>query len=526
MRKGSFIYRWREEILAGLLGGLLLALSFPPFKTRVFSLVALVPLLRYFLIVFPRFSWRKGALARGFWAGFIYGISFFSILLFWIANLIPESVINMSWVMVPALILLIMYLALFPALFSLAIAWFVRRFGTRAIFLAPAFWALTEFIRSSGELAFSWGLISSSLVPYPIAMQGLSFYGPFGFSMILVLVNVLAACVLFSGSDRARTWSLSALVLLIGAHLWYGAARMSSIDNEAVRQKITNVAVIQPNLDLGIKWNPQYRDSIFAEIESLTEEAAEKGAEVVIFPETAAPVSISHSSRYRNWLKNIASNSNVELFIGYITHIKEGGRWRSYNACGLIDQGGVFKAQYQKVNLLPFGERIPFSQYFSFLEKADFGQANFKRGEHMTVFDSTGGKFGTLICFESTFSDYARKYVKKGAQFLVNITNDGWFGSARGPLQHAETAVLRAIENGVTLVRSANTGVSMSVDPAGRIRDSIGLNKDGMMIVPVRLLEKLTFYCKYGQLSFFMMFFANLLIFLMPAFFMKHGRFK
>ncbi|HSG27287.1 MAG TPA: apolipoprotein N-acyltransferase, partial [Candidatus Krumholzibacterium sp.] len=177
-------------------------------------------------------------------------------------------------------------------------------------------------------------------------------------------------------------------------------------------------------------------------------------------------------------------------------------------------------------NLLPFGERIPFSQYIPGLEKMDFGQANFKKGENQTVFDSTGGKFGTLICFESTFSDYTRRYVKKGAEFIVNITNDGWFGSARGPLQHAETAVLRAIENGVSVIRSANTGVSLSIDPVGRIRDSIGLNREGIMIVPVKLLEKLTFYCKYGQLSFFVMFAINMLIFIAPAFFQKRGSFR
>jgi apolipoprotein N-acyltransferase len=526
LNKGSFIFRWREELLAGSLGGILLAMSFPPFPTRILAIIALVPILRYFLVVFPRLDWRAGALKRGFFTGFFFGLSFFTVLLFWITNLIPASAINMSWVMFPAFILLTLYLACFPALFALALAWFVKRFGPRAVFVAPAFWALTEFMRSSGEMALSWGLVSSALVPYPIAMQGLSLYGPFGFSMILVLVNVLITFVFFYRSNRGRVWSLTCLILLIGSHLWYGAARISNLDKTSDTARYSNVAIVQPNLDLEIKWKPEYRDSIFTEIENMAMKAAASRPDVVIFPETAAPVSISHSTRYRTWLKKIAANTHTNLFIGYINHVQDGGKWRSFNACGLIDSLGVLRSQYHKINLLPFGERIPFSQFFPFLEKMDFGQANFKPGQQQTVFDTTGGKFGALICFESTFSDFARRYVQHGAEFLVNITNDGWFGSSRGPLQHSETAVLRAIENGVTMIRSANTGVSMAIDPVGRIKGSIGLDKQGILQVPVRLIEKLTFYCKYGQLSFFVMFFMNLLVFLAPAFFSKHGSFK
>lgn len=523
MSRGSLLYRWRQEIFSGLLGGLILAMSFPPFPTRLLSIAALVPLLRYFLVVFPSFGWRKGALKRGFLTGYLFGIAFFSLMLYWVANLVPASNLSMPWVMIPAIVLLVMYLSLFPGLFAFLLAWFVRRFGTRALFAAPALWALTEFMRSSGELAFSWGLISSALVPYPLAMQGLSFYGPFGFSMIMVLANVLVTFLLFAGTYRRRAWALTALVLIAGIHLSYGAFRISGIDRDEPGKRSARVAVVQPNVDLAFKWNPEHRDSILTQVESLTKASAGDGAVLVIFPETAVPVSISHSTPYRRWLKKIAAESKVDLFIGYINHIQDGGQWRAFNACGLIDRSGNITAEYHKINLLPLGERIPFSQYIPALEKIDFGQANFRKGTTQTVFDSSAGKFGALICFESTFSDYARRYVREGAEFLVNVTNDGWFGSARGPLQHAETAVLRAVENGVTLVRSANTGVSMAVDPAGRVSQSIGLNKEGVLMVPVKLIDNLTFYCRYGQLSFFVMFFANLFVFLLPALFHRPG---
>ena len=523
MRKKTFLFNWKDEILAGLSGGLLMAASFPPFPTRMLSLVALVPLIRYFLVVFPESAGRKGSLKKGFWTGYFFGMTFFSVLLYWIANLIPESPINMSWILFPAVLLFVLYLSCFTGLFTLALSWLVKRFGKKALLTAPAIWALTEFIRSSGELAFSWGLISSSLVPYPMALQGLSIYGPFGFSMVIVLLNVLTGFVLFSRVKRQKIWALIVLITVIGSHLIYGNARMARVDRDISKMPSSKkIAIVQPNVGLGDKWKPAYRDSIFVQVESLTKKAAALGADLVIFPETAAPVSISHSVRYRNWLKKISGSSGVDLLIGYINHVKENGKWRSFNACGLFDNRGVLKAQYQKINLLPFGEKVPFSQYIPVLEKIDFGQANFKQGDNMTIFDSAAGKFGALICFESTFTDYTRKYIKNGAQFLVNITNDGWFGNPRGALQHAETTVLRAVENGVFLVRAANTGISMSIDPAGRVVESVGFDRESIIVAPVTIARKMTFYCRYGQLSFFLMFIGNLFIILLPALFQKH----
>ena len=478
----QFIARWREEILAGLSGGLLLGLSFPPYPLRVLSLVALVPLLRYFLVIFPRYAGGEEARRRGFMAGFFYGIAFFGLLLFWIANLIPESAINLSWVLPPGVFLLVLYLALYPGLFGLAMAFLAGRYGKAALVAAPALWAATEFIRSNGEMAFSWGIVS--LVRHPIAVQALFATGPFGFSMLVVTANLLVCLSIWSRTTRAKAAAASLFAASMALALWGGSVRMGRVD-EALGSAAdsTKVAIVQPNVDLGRKWKPWYRDTVFEQIERITHEAAAAGAELVVFPETAAPVSMSHQLEYRNWMRRIAREAGVYLYIGYIRHVKEDDRWRSFNSSGLFDPRGDLAARYDKVNLLQFGERIPFSQYLFFLEKIDFGQANFKRGKKQTIFESPAGEFGSLICFESTFADYTRKYVEKGADFLVNVTNDGWFGSARGPLQHSETAIMRAVENGVPVLRAANTGVSMYIDPAGRVIERIGLNQEGMILV-------------------------------------------
>ena len=511
IEKQSFLARWREELFAGVLGGFLLALSFPPYPTRLLSLVALVPLFRYFLLVYPSYEGKKGRLKRGFVVGHFFGITFFLVLLFWITNLIPASSVNLRWVLLPALILLVIYLGLYTGLFTLAIAVLHGRIGRRALLAAPAFWAIAEYLRSRGELAFSWGIISGTLLRYPVAAQGLFATGPFGFGMLIVAANLLIASVFFVRERGRRVLAAILLLLLIAGTITGGYFRIRRIDGEiAAIDRPADVAVIQPNVDLGRKWQPVYRDTIFAEIEELTGKAAALGAELVIFPETAAPVSMSHTRKYREWMKGIAQDAGVDVYIGYVRHIKEEERWRSFNSSGIFDRVGNLSQQYDKINLLQFGERVPFSGWFPFLERMDFGQANFKRGEEQTIFESRVGRFGSLICFESTFSGYSRDYVERGADFLVNITNDGWFGGARGPLQHSETAVQRAIENGVTVLRAANTGISMFIDPAGRVVESIGLDREGILLVPVYTLSSQTPYTRYGQKIFLGMAILNL----------------
>ncbi len=507
----SFFARWREELFAGILGGFLLALSFPPYPTRMLALVALVPVFRYFLVVFPSYEGKKGRFKRGFLTGWFFGFTFFIVLLFWIPNLIPASSVSLRWVLTPALILLVMYLGLYTGLFTLAIAALHGRIGRTALIAAPAFWGITEFLRSSGELAFSWGIISGALLRYPIAAQGLFATGPFGFGMLIVTANLLIASVLFIKGKGPRVLAAALLIILVAGALVGGHFRMRRIDEAvAASDRTVDVAIVQPNLDLAKKWQPIYRDSVFVEIEELTGKAAALGARLVIFPETAAPVSMSHSRKYREWMKEIARDAGVDVYIGYIRHIQEDQRWRSFNSSGMFTREGELAQQYDKINLLQFGERIPFSGWFGFLERMDFGQANFKRGEEQTIFESPAGKFGSLICFESTFSGYSRDHVRLGADFLVNITNDGWFGGGRGPLQHSESAVQRAIENGVTVLRSANTGISMLIDPAGRIVESIDLDVEGMLFVPVHTLPGQTPYTRWGQWIFFWMVVINL----------------
>jgi apolipoprotein N-acyltransferase len=505
-----FVRSYGNELFGGALGGVLLALSFPPFPTRYLSLIALVPVFRYFI------ERARGnvdrPIRRALVLGYALGIAYFLTMLYWVSNLIPASSARMPWLMFPAMVLLVLYLSCYAALFSIAQMSLVRRFGAASLFAAPALWSLLELARSRGELGFSWGILSSALVRFPVAVQGVSIYGAFGLSLVLVLVNVLVAFALFGAAGRRRVVSLAGIAILIGGHLAWGAWEIARFDHDMEeRTEGASVAIVQPNLDLAIKWKPVYRDSIFRDIEAMTARSAASGATLVVFPETAAPIAFSQQHAYVKWLKRIAREHEVDLFTGFIDFSRAGDEWHSHNAAGLFSSEGQVTGRYVKVNLLPFGERIPFSQYVPVLGRLDFGQANFEPGAFQTIFRSRAGTFGALICFESTFADYTRRYILSGADFLVNITNDGWFGSRVGPLQHAETAILRAVENRVTLLRAANTGISMFVDPVGRVTHRIGLNREGMVVTPIQPKRGLTVFCRYGHLLFFLMVLVNAL---------------
>jgi apolipoprotein N-acyltransferase len=535
--------RWKEELFAGAASGFLLALSFPPFPTRFLAVVALVPLFRYYLVkhaagsrciavdaasaercyadmigdadggCFPLRAWLK----RGFVLGFVLGVAFFATLLFWIVKLIPASGVTMPWVLGPGLALLVGYLSCYTGLVTLALSFLTYRLGVWAVFAGPALWSLAEFARSHGELGFSWGVLANALAIHPTAIQGVSVYGPFGLSFVLVLLNLLVSIAVFGGSWPRRVAAAIAFIALAAGHLLWGGAEIDRFDRTKVRLSPTdNVAVVQPNIDLALKWNEAFRDSVFDQMERFSIEAAAHGATLIIFPETAAPVSFKATPQYLGRLESIARGNRIDILTGYVDHTIKDGQWQPENAAAMIRSDGVMAGNYHKVNLLPFGEKMPFSQFFPSLSKANFGQANFIAGTKQTLFNSSAGTFGVLICFESTFAGYTRRYVENGADFLVNITNDGWFGSSRGPIQHAEMAILRSVENRVTLFRAAYTGVSMVVDPAGRIQEELGLFVEGMIYGAAERAAKPTIYTKHGSSIFFGMVLVDLVLTCVP----------
>jgi len=304
----KFLFNWRREITSGALSGVLLAFSFPPYPFRFFSLFALVPLFWFYIRGAGSEAFEGRFLKRGFTASFIAGVVFLGILLYWVANVIPASKVTVRWVLAPGVSLLVIYLALYPGLFGLALSFLVKRYGMKALVSAPALWALTELLRSSGELAFPWGLISGAMAVYPLAIQGLSVYGPYGLSFFIVVANLLLALALFESCRKKRIWAFAGFCLLLAAHGLYGHIKIKNHDERAASfVEDADIAVVQPNVGLDVKWKPEYKARIFDQIDKLTGRSSSQGARLVIFPETSAPVALSRSAGYRRWLERIAA---------------------------------------------------------------------------------------------------------------------------------------------------------------------------------------------------------------------------
>ncbi len=171
----------------------------------------------------------------------------------------------------------------------------------------------------------------------------------------------------------------------------------------------------------------------------------------------------------------------------------------THNAAGLVLPNGKFAGQYEKIHLVPFGERVPFQGLLPFLGKIDLGQAEWTPGTHPVVFTAGGASFGVLICFESIFPDLARRYALEGTQYLVNITNDEWFGKSAGPVQHAEMAILRSVELGLSTARCANTGISMLIDPYGRVVERTPLFREALLTGDVWVGTGPTLFLQWGD---------------------------
>jgi apolipoprotein N-acyltransferase len=505
--------------LSAATSGVLLSAAFPPLSWGPLSFIALVPV----LYVLGRSEPSPRACFK---TGHLFGCAFFGAHLWWVVKLSPAASMTMPWLMGPATILLVLYLALYPALFFFLMRWIGRGRKGLGVLLAPALWALVERLRGSGELAFPWGSIGYSLVGRPDMIQGAAAVGVIGLGALIVLVNALVAIALLARSLKAKVVLVGIGAAVFALNMYAGRRSIEKFDAVEHGDRF-DVVLAQPNVDLGVKWNPEFADSTFRLIEKMSREAGAFKPRLIVFPETAAPIHIRYSPAYRKRMADLAQSLDAAIFIGFLDARYDGpkGVLNSYNSSGLFDaKGGLM--QYDKQHLLPFGEAMPFAWKFRFLQEIDFGQANFLPGPDRPPIPSPVGKLAPLICFESTLPGLARKAVSRGADVFVNITNDGWFGDTPGPRQHCDMAILRAVENRRFLARCGNTGVTLFADPVGRIIRVLGMDREALLSGKVYRVNLETFYTRYGDRPVLIASLAVALWSLVTGFLARAGRFR
>lgn len=446
-----------------------------------------------------------GRVSRGeaFRLGYFFGISFFLILLHWIPRLPPENV-TVPFLMYPALGFMVAYLSLYPAVWAMGVAATGRGRWWGLALAAPSIWILLEWLRNLGIIGFPWGSLGYSQWSSRPLIQFASIGGFWSISFWIVLVNV-AVFEALRRAGRGRVAAIAAAILLFVLPWLQGRDALARYARRPADAQ--PVVLIQQNTG-NDKWNPDRRTDVMRNLVSMTLKAENApGDALFIWPETATPTLLLHDPGNYNLVQNTATRIGRPILTGFPDRRLAPGangepEARYYNAAGLLLPGRGMVESYAKMRLVPFSEWMPVPG----LNRVNFGQSNFTPGDTLRVFRElesfwglSGSRFGVLICYESIFPGMSRALVRNGAEFLVNVTNDQWFGRSAAPYQHLTMCVFRAIENDVGIARAANTGVSCLIDPTGQIHQATPLFEPAVVTGSVRLAGPPTFYTRYGD---------------------------
>jgi apolipoprotein N-acyltransferase len=506
--------------------------------------VALLPLLVALGRV-PR-GFERPRPFRTFLLGWITGITYFWGTLYW---LIDVMVIFGGLAYILAVILaglLILYLALFPAAFAVIIGYARRQLGVGALLIAPAVWTATELGRGFFLTGFPWVPLGNSQVTILPIAQLASVIGVYGLSALVALPAAAAAYGIHYGSDesyfrsrsrsraseRLARWSaLGAVCVLIAGVTMWGQRRVDA--SELLRQgTLLKVGVVQGNIAQRNKWQASWRDRILTSYLDMSTKVARDGASLIVWPEASMPFLFEEDPMRAAMVRQLARDSGAFMLVGgdqverqRTPNTKD--RW--FNSAFLLRPDGGVAGTYKKMQLVPFGEYVPFARIFTFAGPIIESVDNFSAGERVELLRFNGGMeasaasassassssaptssgtnghtspsvaLTTAICYEAVFPYLARDAVRAGSQLLTTITNDAWYGTSSAPFQHFEQASMRAIEQGRYLVRSANTGISGVVDPYGRVLARTDLFVPASFTAEVRLLEPWTLYARIGD---------------------------
>ena len=504
--------------------GLLLGLAHPPFQLLVPSFVALVPYLVWVLRLPAGPDGRSRALRGGFYLGLLY----FSLVFYWLV----AALIYYTPLAVPAFVFPVLVMSGFLALATLGVQQAVHRLGAPLWVAAPVFWTAAEWTRAHlGPVSFPWMELGATLGGHPRLVGAADLVGTRGMSFWLVSVSALLAMAWVrwrdegggkpaeegvgpgergpAGDPRAP---LAALLVALLLPVGYSLYRWHTVELEPAAE----VAVVQPDIPEDLKLrSSRAADSARRASESLLSrpEIARSDPDLVILPETVFPLfidpvpSAGHTGQpaIRRWAARTARRLDAALLYGGIGSEDPGeGEFAYYNSAFLVDSTGRRIARYDKRNLVPVVERVPFVNPDWFRMVNYFG--GYGVGESRGPMTAGGTSFGVLVCYESIFADRSRRYRRDGADFVVNMTNDAWFGrhepwwSRTSALwQHPAHLTMRAVENRMGVARSANTGISGLVDPLGRFHPRTELFRPAAFTGTVYTSDEVTLFTQWGD---------------------------
>ena len=457
---------WRRAGTAFLAGGLAAA-ALPP----TYILPAL-------LISFPIFQWLieasrswKQAFGDGWWFGFGHFVAG----LYWIGFSLLVDGDRFAWLYPFAVLCIPAGIALYTGFVAVLVR--LAPAGAACVIALASVWTLIEWVRGLLFTGFPWNSIGVVWTATDATMQFAAMGGMYGLSFLTVLVAASPA-VLARGRGT-RPLILPALSVIIVGLLWAGGTlRLTNAETGMVPG--VTLRIVQPNIAQALKWHPDYRDKHLATFLRLSSAPSNQPITHIIWPETAVPFIVATDTARRRVMASVLKNDGL-LLTGAVRTTPRGSRpyqvWNSFHA---INSKAEIVATSDKFHLVPFGEYVPFRRWVG-IAKLTAGRTDFSAGPGPKTIRLPGlPPFSPLICYEVIFPDKVTES-NSSARWLLNVTNDAWFGTSSGPYQHFAMARLRSVEQGLPLIRAANTGISGATDAYGRIIGRLGLNEQGVV---------------------------------------------
>jgi len=527
---------WKLWAVAGLSAGLLelpfpLAGPMPPWRS-IFAWFGLVPLL--WAILSPACVDGRRPLRRAFLLAYLCGFLWYAGNCYWIRDTMSRY--GDMPPLAPTLLLIgySLVLGLYFGFFGLALALVRRASGTTRLALAaaPILWAAME-LAASRITSVPWDQLGYSQVDNVLVSLLAPWTGVYGISFLLVAFNArFAYSILTLSLQTTQTQPQWRLRDLFGRDVWAAFSKFLFIFLFACGITCTppsptptaTAVLIQPNLDVSgdNRWTGPDWDRHMAEFAKLAGEQCktyivgipQTGAsngeivcppypthpDLVAWPESPAPFE-EGDPRFQKALAAIAHQTQAPLVVGNIGSDLAGdnGGWHFYNSALIVGADGARVGRYDKIHLVPYGEYIPFKELFSFAHKLTGRVSEFTRGDQRKVFRLNGHRYGVFICYEAVFADEVRHFAQLGAEVLVNISDDGWYGDTSAAWQHLNMARMRAIENRRWILRDTNNGVTAAIDPYGRVRQSIPRHAVDALPAQYGFRDDITFYTAHGD---------------------------
>ena len=478
-----------EWVAAGTTA-LLLILSFPNSEFFFLAWVALVPL----LVVIA----RRPSPARALILGWAVGTVFFYTTCYWLTY----SMIHYGGLpSIAAYLLLVppaIVIGIFPGLAMMVVALAIKRWGIGSVLLAPVVWTAFEWARLgvTGQL---WNALGYSQAFHWYLIQPATWGGVYAISFLIVLVNAALACAIVARQAFWSTWS-AILIACVIAVIYFPVA-LTSPGKAFHGDRYLNVVALQPNVPMtaeksAAEWNELRARHLSMSITAM--QALDRTLPaLVVWPESPMNFTYGSDRQLQAVVADFTKTNHTSLLFNSLEPAPNNG---SYNSALLINEEGRLIAQYDKIRLMPFGEYVPLPQWLPGASLISGIVGEFTPGDKYTLMPVAGHRAGVFICIESAYPWIARRMTSEGADFLINISNDGYLGPTAVMRQHLANTIFRAVENGRPLLRITNTGLSAWIGPDGNLFDQTRPFETDVRIWPVTSAKSDTFYTRHGDL--------------------------